>query len=76
MGKESRTPSVEARVVETKQNFSGSLENVLFTLFTHFCSISIVHFFFLLQLFSFYCFLLLFYTDLFSFGVRLFLGRG
>jgi hypothetical protein len=36
MGKKSRTPSVETRVVETKQKFSGSLENILFTLFT-FC---------------------------------------
>jgi hypothetical protein len=34
MGKKSRTPSEEARVVETKQKFSGSLENILFALFT------------------------------------------
>jgi hypothetical protein len=35
MGKErAELPSVEARVVETKQKFAGSLENILFTLFT------------------------------------------
>jgi hypothetical protein len=42
MGKKSRTPSGETQLVEMKQKISGSLENILFTLFPFlfFCSSS------------------------------------
>jgi hypothetical protein len=45
MGKRRRTPSVEARVVETKQKFCGSLENISFTLFTFILIFFHFHFF-------------------------------
>jgi fatty acid desaturase len=62
MGKKSRTPSVETRVVKTKKKFSGRLENISTTLFT-FCLLCFHFFILLLQLFFFRCFLLLFYTE-------------
>jgi hypothetical protein len=43
MAKRSRTLLVEARVVETKQKFSRSLENITFNLFTFLYSVSIFH---------------------------------
>jgi hypothetical protein len=75
MGKKSRTPSVETRVVETKQRFSGSLENILFTLFT-FCLLCFHFSFFCSSSSSFVGFHFYFIPNLSSFGVRLFLARG
>ena len=74
-GKKSRTPSVEARIVGTKQQFRKSKERFFF--YSTYISFTRFPFFFffspslLVLLFS-----SLFYTNLFSFGIRLFLARG
>ena len=69
MGEKSRTPSVEARVVETKQKLSGSLEK-LFLLYLHlFYSVSIVLIFFLHLFFCYFS--TLFYTDFQEAGIGL-----
>jgi hypothetical protein len=53
MGKKSRTPSVEARVVDTKQRAFGSLENVLLLVYLSFTFSPFSSFFSFLFLFSF-----------------------
>jgi hypothetical protein len=76
MGKErAELPSVEARVVETKQKFAGSLENILFTLFTFL--LLCFHFSLFCSSSSFFVVFYFYFTPtLFSFGVRFFRSEG
>ena len=74
MGKRSRTPSVETRVVQTKEKLSGSLEK-LFLLYLHLLYSVFISYLFTPSLLLL-LFFTLFYTNLFSFGVRLFLTTG
>ena len=73
MGKESRTPSVEARVVETKRNIklSGSPEKLFFYFFY-----SVSFFLFLSSVSSFIAFLLSFYDTYFLLEFSFSLARG
>jgi hypothetical protein len=61
----SRTPSVEARLVETKQNLHGNLERLFLLYFHSFYSVSTFLILFLHLFFS-YCFSIFPYTDLLS----------
>jgi hypothetical protein len=73
LGKKSRTPSVKTRVVETKQKFSGNLENITFTLFT-FCLLCF-HFYSFAPALLFSLFFILFYTELIFLWCSAFFGQ-
>jgi hypothetical protein len=73
MGKESRTPSVEARVVETKHKLSRSWEKFFLLCLDFLYSVSISFIFFH---HLFFYVLLPRFTDIYSFRVRLFWPEG